>query len=426
MNLVRKNLNKLFILLTIVFLAGIVTNNAMSCTGIEFQVMMPDTNGVRHVFAGRTMEFGPDVTSWKVLFVPRDSDYQSCRLTSVNGKSILETCIGDKDKQIHGYAWKVKYNYVGFTPMRYLKDPDDPKKRFEYTMTEITDGINEEGLYCGGFYHMRYEQYSRVPYLIGQPNMSSMDFVAWVLGQFDSVKELRKRLESKNEGDAVLVRQFDIDLFGIPLDKKKMPQLHYQVVDKHGDAIVIEFVDGKPKVFDSAGVITNDPHYDWQVTNLSNYVNLRNDNYPSIKFMDNTYEMLSNGTGGLGLPGDFTSPSRFIRAMYFLDATLKNNNITTPDEAIGRAFKILNQFDIPEGSVVEPKKDPSKKPTMEATSWTSMADLKNRVYYYHTMFNRTIRRIDLDALKFNKKTKAIELPEHELIIDETGKLMLQQ
>ncbi len=406
----------------------IADGTAMACTGITFSAPMEGAGSALRTFAGRTMEFGPDVAYWKLMYVPQGFVYDSCRLTSLDS-SVLDTCIREidnnpeKTESVKGYNWPVKYGYVGFTPMRLVKKPRSEGEKFEYNLTEINDGINSQGLYCGGLYHMGFETYSNMPSnLLGQNNISNMDFVGWVLGQFSTVEEVEKGLNN------VVVRMFDVSLLKKPFkDPTKMPHLHYHVVDKSGKAIVIEFVNGKAKVFPSVGAITNNPTYDWQVMNLRNYVGLQTKNFTGTSFMGSPYTMLSNGTGGIGLPGDFTSTSRFIRAMYFLNATVTNNTIRTSDEAIARSFKILNQFDIPEGSVVETSPtDPAVITTKEATSWTSMADLSNLRYYYHTMLNRTVRMVDLNELLKIPATRPvmIELPQNELIVDETGSFTL--
>jgi choloylglycine hydrolase len=211
---------------------------------------------------------------------------------------------------------------------------------------------------------------------------------------------------------------------------QQVPPVAFKGCFRHGKAIVIEFVNGKAKIFDSAGVITNNPTYDWHITNLQNYVGLQTKNHEDVKFMKTKYEKLSNGTGGIGLPGDFTSTSRFIRAMYLLNATVTNNKIKTNEEAILRAFRILNQFDIPEGSVVETKPhDQDKVTTMEATSWTSMADLSKRRYYYNTLNSRSIRMIDLGELikKIPESTKpvTIDVPASETIINVTDQFKVK-
>lgn len=396
----------------------VVARTAKACTGIDFSVSMPGWTGPDFTFAGRTMEFGPDFAYWKVLYFPRGAEYRTCQVSGLN------VCRDKGGNSFTGFSWPAKYAAVGFAPMRSMVDPANRSKKLEYTLAELNDGINENGLYCAGFYHMGSETYSQVPYGLGQKNLSDLDFVSWVLGRFGSVAELKAVLA--DEKDPVQVRQFAVEFFGKTVtDPSKFPQEHYKVVDKSGAAIIIEFPDGKAKIFDSVGVVTNNPTYDWQVTNLRNYVNLQTNNHESAQFMGTPYLPLSNGTGGLGLPGDFTSPSRFIRAMYFLNATYNNPFITvqTPEEAVLRAFRILNQFDIPEGSVVELHPDNPKKATLEATSWTSMADLKDLRYYYHTMDSRTIRMVDLgDLVKripTGDKPLTIELPSNETIFDVT-------
>lgn len=393
---------------------------AAACTGIDFSLPNHENLGGRNAFAGRTMEFGPDVLEWKLLYVPRNYEYQSCKVAGV-----IDACAytGDKGSitPVPGFRWPVKYAYVGFTPMRHAGPLD-------FTLTEINDGINEAGLYCGGFYHMGFEEYSQLPPAPGQRNISANDFPTWVLGRFSSVAELEQALKNELAPDHVQVRQVSIE-YGPDkkpvMPEKSFPQLHYKVADRTGAAIVIEFVNGKPRIFPSAGVITNNPTYDWQLTNLRNYLTLRDKNYESVQFMGKPYGKLSNGTGAIGLPGDFTSTSRFVRAMFLLDATLANNSIRTNEEAILRGFRLLNQFDIPEGSVVEPKANPDRPPTMEATSWTSMADLTNLRYYYHTMNSRTIRVIDLEELRKRlpdvAKPVTIDVPSHEKIVNVTDK-----
>ena len=417
--------NRLIKQIASIFAAAFIfqAGSAFACTGIKFSVSMPEPGYPPQTFAGRTMEFGPDVAYWKVLYTPKDYNYESCKI-SLMDMSFLDACVREIDpksdkkryESVKGYSWPVRYSYVGFAPMKHLAKKGIGK-RIEFTAIEISDGINDQGLYSGAFYHMGFAQYSNAPAnLAGQKNISNGDFIAWVLGQFSTVDEVKAALAD------VEVRLFDIELFEQALQPDNMPHLHYHVVDRSGKAIVVEFVDGKPKVFDSVGVITNAPNYDWQVMNLRNYVGLQTKNHENTTFMGTQYNKLSNGTGGIGLPGDFSSTSRFIRAMYFLNATVTNIKMKTADEAIQRSFRILNQFDIPEGSVVETKpNNPDKVSTMEATSWTSMADLQTLRYYYNTMQSRVIRMVDLNQLKKLQVTKpvAIELPANELVIDET-------
>src|SRR5208282_2216741 len=93
---------------------------------------------------------------------------------------------------------------------------------------------------------------------------------------------------------------------------------HYVVYDASGKSIVVEYTGGKLHVYDDPlGVITNSPAFDWQMTNLSNYVNFSMTNVPPVKLGPVTLEPFGQGSGMLGLPGDFTPPSRFVRAVAF-------------------------------------------------------------------------------------------------------------
>jgi choloylglycine hydrolase len=96
---------------------------------------------------------------------------------------------------------------------------------------------------------------------------------------------------------------------------------------------------------------------------------------------------LGQGAGMHGLPGDFTPPSRFIRAVAFSQSEVE---AATADEAVLQAFHILNQFDIPLGSVRD-KTDGG----MELTQWTAVSDLKNLRWYFRTYDDQSIRMVDL-------------------------------
>ncbi len=96
----------------------------------------------------------------------------------------------------------------------------------------------------------------------------------------------------------------------------------------------------------------------------------------------------------LGLPGDFTPPSRFVRAAMFSQAATPNESA---DDAVFSAFHILNQFDIPKGSVVN---DSVGGAIPETTEWTSVNDLQNLRWYFRTYQDQSIRMVDVkDAIE---------------------------
>jgi choloylglycine hydrolase len=100
----------------------------------------------------------------------------------------------------------------------------------------------------------------------------------------------------------------------------------------------------------------------------------------------------STGVNTLGIPGDYSSPARFVRAAFFLAVTPEQ---ATAEDAIWTGFHLLDSFDIPDGAVPEPA---GSNPPNEITEWTVMADMKNLKYYVWTEENRDIRMIDLGKL----------------------------
>jgi choloylglycine hydrolase len=160
------------------------------------------------------------------------------------------------------------------------------------------------------------------------------------------------------------------------------------VRDKSGKSIVIEPLAGTLKVFDAPlGVVTNAPAYDWHITNLRNYVNLSVTNVPPLDLDGAKLTQLGQGAGLHGLPGDFTPPSRFVRAVVFTQAEVPS---ATGSDAVLAAFHILNQFDIPKGTV----RDKSTG-GLELTQWTAVSDTKNLRWYFRTFDDQTLRVIDL-------------------------------
>jgi choloylglycine hydrolase len=144
------------------------------------------------------------------------------------------------------------------------------------------------------------------------------------------------------------------------------------------------------KVHDAPlGVMTNAPTYDWHMTNLTTYINLSVKDVDSAKVGPITIRAFGSGAGMLGLPGDFTPPSRFVRAVMFSQSAAPNK---TADDAVLSVFHILNQFDIPEGSVVNAA---IGQPVDEITEWTSVADLKNLRWYFRTREDQSIHMVDL-------------------------------
>jgi choloylglycine hydrolase len=201
----------------------------------------------------------------------------------------------------------------------------------------------------------------------------------------------------------------------IQKDMGFVPPCHYIFNDATGRCVVLEYVGGEPKVHENPlGVMTNSPTFDWHLTNLRNYVNLTVTNVPPIDVAGIKVPGFGQGSGMLGLPGDFTPPSRFIRAVAFSQSALP---AATAKDGVLQAFHILNQFDIPKGSArgVE-----NGRQVADYTLWTGASDLANLRYYFRTFDNSRIKMVDLKTLNLDaKEIKTISMAGKEVIEDVT-------
>ena len=194
------------------------------------------------------------------------------------------------------------------------------------------------------------------------------------------------------------------------------PPCHFIVHDADGQCVVLEYIDGELKVHDDPlGVVTNSPTFDWHVTNLRNYVNLSVTNVPPVELAGIKLSGFGQGSGMLGLPGDFTPPSRFVRAVAFSQSALP---VETAREGVLQAFHILNQFDIPKGAA---RGTEHGKEVADYTLWTAASDLKNLRYYFRTFANSRIRMVDLRKMDLDaKQIKTISMGGDEVIEDLSG------
>ncbi|NQU95067.1 MAG: choloylglycine hydrolase family protein [Candidatus Omnitrophica bacterium] len=348
-----------FIVTLVLISFVLVSIEAHACTGIRIK-----TKDGNYIYA-RTLEFGSDEITYDLLFVPRNYSY------------VGETPTGNP-----GMSWKTKYAHIGFNP---------------FGMNRVGEGLNEKGLACGAFFFPGYAKYQNITKADYSRTISCLDLSSWILSTCASVSEVREKLPKINVGGAVM------PAWGY------VPPLHYFVADETGDAIIIEHIDGKLNIHDNeVNVITNSPDYKWHVENLRNYINLSPFNSPAHEINGTSLAQLGNGSGAVGLPGDFTPPSRFVRAAFLADMVYEGKDV---DEGIGIAFHILDQFDIPKGAV---RNKQNGKISVEDTQWTSAADLTNRRYFYHTYSDRSVRMVDLNEFDLDaqniKMLKNLEKP----------------
>lgn len=318
------------------------------CTGIQLEAKDGS------VIYGRTMEWGTFDLESRVSIFPRNFTFTGHTGVNQDGKT-----------------WKTKYGFVCLDALK--KDV-------------AADGMNEEGLCAGLFYHPSYANYTKLNENNKSETISSIDVVQYVLSNFKTVEEVKEGIKKID-----IVGQFEPSI-GIEL------KIHIFVVDSKGKSIVIEFRDEETIVFDNPiGVITNAPFFDWHLENLNNYLYLKPQPIAKVKLSNMELSPFGGGSGFLGLPGDFTPPSRFIRAALFVNTSREKKD--GPD-AILEAFRILDNFNVPLGASEGVVNETSG--LISSTLWTTAWDTKSRTLYYHTEWNRQVKRLEFKDIDFEK------------------------
>lgn len=247
----------------------------------------------------------------------------------------------------------------------------------------IVEGVNEAGLAAGLFYFAGYGEYADFDVAKLSQTLADLQVVPWILTQFSTIDEVKEAIS-----------QVHI----VSLDPQVASTVHWRISQPDGRQVVLEILDGGvPHFYDNeVGVITNSPGFPWQLTNLNNYVNLYPGDAASHSLGGLTLQHLSGSSGMIGLPGDFTSPSRFVRAAF-----LRNTAPVQADafSAVTLCFHLLNNFDVPIGLEHPYGKAPDLP---SSTQWTTATDLTHRRLYYKTAYNNHIRCIDLMAIDFDK------------------------
>lgn len=320
-----------------------IVSRADACTGITLQ----SKDGATVV--ARTIDWSGTEMDNIYAIVPRGHDQQSLLPNGSTG----------------GLKYTSLYGYVGMA----VQQPEF-----------VVDGTNEAGLSAALFYFPNYGEYK--PYNEADKDISLADFqvVSWILSRFSTIDQVKEAINN--------VRIINID--------PSASTVHWRITEPNGRQVVMEIVDGVPNFYENEiGVLTNSPGFEWQLTNLNNYVNLHPGGAGPTEFGPITLRAFGSGSGFLGIPGDFTPPSRFVRASFFKTYSIEQNNAY---DTIQQAFHILNNFDVPLGVQFPVGRAPNNMPS--ATQWTVATDLKNMMIYYHTMYNRTVRSIDIKTIDF--------------------------
>ena len=310
---------------------------------------------------GRTMEFGIPLHS-QVMKIPR---------------GYANPGIGPDGTVGKGKSWNSKYAVIGANV---------------FGLPFYVDGMNEAGLAGGMLNAPNTALYQDVPAGQEANSIAPQQLLTYVLGNFATVDEVRQALPTIYVSNAPMK-----EWGGTP---KARMTLH----DAKGGSLVVEYLGGRLVMTDNViGVMTNDPPFAWHLANIGNYANLGGLDKKPLTVKGTVFPPASSGNGLHGIPGSMLSSDRFVRAALYVINTPTD---ATTDVQRGRAWHILNNFDIPYGSIYL---DASSgygggANAYEFTEWTVVADLKNRTYSIRSFENPGVQTFDFKSFDLDGKS----------------------
>ena len=253
------------------------------------------------------------------------------------------------------------------------------------------DAFNEKGLCMAGLNFVGNAVYGKP--VDGKINIAQFEFIPWILGQCKSVDEAKALIEKMNITDT----QYS--------DKLPTAQLHWIIADKNG-AMTVESVKDGLKIYDNpVGVLTNNPPFNEQMFMLNNYMHL-SPKSPENRFSDKLdLKTYSRGMGALGLPGDLSSQSRFVRVAF-----TKMNSFSgfSESESVSQFFHILGSVEQQRGCCEVGEGE------YEITIYTSCCNADKGIYYYNTYDNHQITAVNM----YNENLDGSDLVRFPLITGE--------
>ncbi|WP_125606150.1 choloylglycine hydrolase family protein [Lapidilactobacillus bayanensis] len=323
------------------------------CTSLTLQSQQ------QHHFLARTMDFDFELAAHPI-FIPREHTFTSDL----------------------GTQYSTKYGFIGTG--RNVGD------------NILIDGVNEHGL-SGAALYLNESVYQTQPNTdTGKINLATHEVLNWLLGNLREVTELTDYLPQLN-------------IVGIPnrLLQISVP-LHWLLADRTGNCYVLEaHAEGLKLIENPVGVLTNSPEFEWHLRNLQNYTQLQPTPHPQRIYHNLTVKDLGPGSGTLGLPGDYTSTARFIRASFLRGFAAQPANDLA---AINTLCHILNNVDIVKGVKL------MADGTEEYTQYRAYFNLETTTYYLQPYQDQTIYSLNLaDYLLTATRPLIFSIPQQQTI-----------
>ena len=312
------------------------------------------------------------------------------------------TCINYKNNDFYfGRNLDLEYSFdeqVVITPRNYLFTMKAEKSfKTKYAIigmaTVINDyplyaeACNEQGLCIAGLYFPNNARYNKVKK--GKNNITPFELIPWILGNYTSVEEIQNNIKKLN----IINIAFN--------DNLPLAPLHWMIADQI-KCIVLEQMQDGLKIYDNPiGVLTNNPPFYYHKLNLNNYMHLTPNNTQNNFSNNIILKPYGQGMGAIGLPGDNSPSSRFIRAAFN-----KLNSVSDGSELgnITQFFHILDSVAMVKGSTIT---DQGK---YDITTYSCCINATKGIYYYKTYDNSQINAIKMDeSTKTSKKLTIFKL-----------------
>jgi choloylglycine hydrolase len=252
--------------------------------------------------------------------------------------------------------------------------------------------MNEKGLVGGLLYAPNTAQYQDVAPADSANSIASTQMLVYALTNFATIDEVIAGFKK------------------IKVNRSVVPSFHNQTVtvrmtlhDAAGKSLVIEYSKGELlATVNPTGVMTNDPLFSEHLNNIGNYANLTPVEKAPLVINGTSYGPPSSGSGLHGLPGDYLSPSRFIRALFLSKSAPTN---LSANQQTNTAWHILGSFDIPPGAISLSASNPygGGAGGVETTEWSIVADNKNMMYYVKMFANTNVQAFDFKKADMNAK-----------------------
>ena len=311
---------------------------------------------------GRNLDFNRLTEGTKIIFTPRKITYYTCGNSAENN-------VDTSSQQVAIYATVG----TGFSML-----PSSPV---------LYDGMNEKGLMGGQLYYRNFAYFGdeiKNNTIKVQPPF----IVFHILAQCATIVEAIDKLQNE-------ISIINMPMFGT------VPTIHWAFSDRSGEMVIVEPDKNGLSVYrNSVGVMTNSPSYAWHRLNLLNYVGIRDLDYDTLDINGDKLEQCFSGSGAQGLPGDWTSPSRFIRLAFLRKYATVGKDET---EGISRMMHLFQSVAFPlgmvkvteQGHVTEYDKDIVP---YDYTIYTATMCAESLRFYWTTYSNQRIQCVDMNDL----------------------------